>query len=68
MRGTGLSNGNELLDATLEEMWKIISFTYQESILLISRLMANLEFIEVETRSSHRLLELELGAGKDIES
>lgn len=30
--GTGLSNCDVLLDATLEEMWKITFFAYQESI------------------------------------
>lgn len=30
---------------TLEEMWKITSFTYQESIWLLSRLMVKLQFI-----------------------
>lgn len=30
--GTGLSSSDVLLDATLEEMWKITFFAYQESI------------------------------------
>lgn len=42
---TDLNDAGVLLHITLEEMWKIISFTYQESILLLSRLMGKLQFI-----------------------